>query len=99
MAAPLNPRRLRPDAARGGLDPAPFGDMLHIEPMAETDSGRSGMSEGQRTAIVTGAAGGIGRAVVRGLLDAGIRVAASDRTEEGLKALEASARERGREAA
>ena len=52
------------------------------------------MSDKQRTAIVTGAAGGIGRAIVRGLLDAGVRVAASDRTAEGLAALEASARER-----
>ena len=42
------------------------------------------MSDGQRTAIVTGAAGGIGRALVHGLLDAGIRVAASDRIAEGL---------------
>jgi NAD(P)-dependent dehydrogenase (short-subunit alcohol dehydrogenase family) len=57
------------------------------------------MSDGQRTAIVTGAAGGIGRAIVRGLLDADIRVTASDRTAEGLRALEASARERGRDAA
>src|SRR3954470_18642898 len=57
------------------------------------------MSDGQRTAIVTGAAGGIGRALVRGLLDAGIRVAASDRTAEGLAALAASTRERGKEAA
>ncbi len=57
------------------------------------------MSDRQRTAIVTGAAGGIGRALVGGLLDAGIRVAASDRTAEGLAALAASARERGREAA
>jgi NAD(P)-dependent dehydrogenase (short-subunit alcohol dehydrogenase family) len=57
------------------------------------------MSDGQRTAIVTGAAGGIGRALVRGLLDAGIRVAATDRTAEGLKALQASARERGKDAA
>jgi NAD(P)-dependent dehydrogenase (short-subunit alcohol dehydrogenase family) len=57
------------------------------------------MSDGQRTAIVTGAAGGIGRALVRGLLDAGIRVAASDRTAEGLTALEAGARERGKDGA
>jgi NAD(P)-dependent dehydrogenase (short-subunit alcohol dehydrogenase family) len=57
------------------------------------------MSDAQRTAIVTGAAGGIGRALVLGLLDAGIRVAASDRTAEGLKALEASARARGKGAA
>jgi NAD(P)-dependent dehydrogenase (short-subunit alcohol dehydrogenase family) len=56
------------------------------------------MSDGQRTAIVTGAAGGIGRALVGGLLDAGIRVVASDRTAEGLAALAARARERGQEA-
>ena len=42
------------------------------------------MSDGQRTAIVTGAAGGIGRALVGGLLDAGIRVTATDRTADGL---------------
>src|SRR4051812_2072855 len=57
------------------------------------------MSDGQRTAIITVAAGGIGRALVRGLLDAGIRVAASDRTAEGLQALAQSAREQGKEAA
>jgi NAD(P)-dependent dehydrogenase (short-subunit alcohol dehydrogenase family) len=57
------------------------------------------MSDKQRTAIVSGAAGGIGRALVAGLLDAGIRVAASDRTAEGLAALAASARDRGQEAA
>jgi len=57
------------------------------------------MSDGQRTAIVTGAAGGIGSALVRGLLNAGIRVAASDRTAEGLQALAQSAREQGKEAA
>src|SRR5436305_1365885 len=34
------------------------------------------MTDTQRTAIVTGAAGGIGRALVKGLLGAGIRVAA-----------------------
>jgi NAD(P)-dependent dehydrogenase (short-subunit alcohol dehydrogenase family) len=37
------------------------------------------MSETQRVAIVTGAAGGIGRAMTRGLLAAGIRVAGVDR--------------------
>jgi NAD(P)-dependent dehydrogenase (short-subunit alcohol dehydrogenase family) len=57
------------------------------------------MSDGQRTAIITGAAGGIGRALVRGLLNAGIRVAASDRTAEGLQALAQGAREQGKEAA
>ncbi len=57
------------------------------------------MSEAQRTAIVTGAAGGIGRALALGLLGAGIRVAAVDRTAEGLAQLAAGARQQGREAA
>jgi NAD(P)-dependent dehydrogenase (short-subunit alcohol dehydrogenase family) len=52
------------------------------------------MSESQRTAIVTGAAGGIGRAMVGGLLGAGLRVSAVDRTAEGLAALADAARER-----
>ena len=56
------------------------------------------MSDTQRAAIVTGAAGGIGRALVEGLLGAGIRVAAVDRTRDGLNALTAAAREQGREA-
>src|SRR5437763_883958 len=54
------------------------------------------MSDKERVAIITGAAGGIGRALVGGLLDAGIRVAAVDRTAEGLAALAESARERQR---
>ncbi|HEX3884567.1 MAG TPA: SDR family oxidoreductase [Stellaceae bacterium] len=54
------------------------------------------MAEAQRTAIVTGAAGGIGRALVKGLLGAGYRVAAVDRTAEGLAALMAeNGRQRG----
>src|SRR5712692_310930 len=57
------------------------------------------MSEAQRTAIVTGAAGGIGRALVLGLLGAGIRVAAVDRTADGLAQLAALARQQGQEAA
>jgi NAD(P)-dependent dehydrogenase (short-subunit alcohol dehydrogenase family) len=52
------------------------------------------MSDKQRVAIVTGAAGGIGRAMVGGLLGAGLRVAAVDRTAEGLAALAEAARER-----
>jgi NAD(P)-dependent dehydrogenase (short-subunit alcohol dehydrogenase family) len=51
------------------------------------------MTENQRVAIVTGAAGGIGRALVRGLLAAGIRVAGIDRDREPLEALAATARE------
>src|ERR1700747_559616 len=51
------------------------------------------MAETQRVAIVTGAAGGIGRAMVQGRLSAGIRVAGVDRDREPLGALTASARE------
>src|SRR5438128_12623253 len=58
--------------------------------------GGNGMSDTQRAAIVTGAAGGIGRALVKGLLGAGIRVAAVDLTAGGLVAL---AREAGGERA
>ncbi len=52
------------------------------------------MPASERTAIVTGAAGGIGRALVGGLLDAGIRVAAVDVSEAGLAALAAEAAQR-----
>ena len=54
------------------------------------------MSETQRVAVVTGAAGGIGRAMVRGLLSAGIQVAGVDRDREPLEALAASGREQGK---
>ncbi len=54
------------------------------------------MSEIQRVAIVTGAAGGIGRAMTSGLLAAGIRVAGVDRDREPLEALAATAREHGK---
>jgi NAD(P)-dependent dehydrogenase (short-subunit alcohol dehydrogenase family) len=57
------------------------------------------MSETERVAIVTGAAGGIGRALVRGLLGAGIRVAAVDLTGDGLAALVAAVGSAGRETA
>jgi NAD(P)-dependent dehydrogenase (short-subunit alcohol dehydrogenase family) len=56
------------------------------------------MSETQRVAIVTGAAGGIGRAMTRGLLAAGIRVAGVDRDREPLEALAATARGQGKAA-
>src|SRR5882762_8040717 len=45
------------------------------------------MSEQQRVAIVTGAAGGIGRELVLGLLGKGLKVAAVDRTTQGLAEL------------
>ena len=56
------------------------------------------MTEYQRVAILTGAAGGIGRAMVRGLLAAGIRVAGVDRDREPLEALAATAREQDKAA-
>ena len=56
------------------------------------------MTENQRVAIVTGAAGGIGRAMTRALLAAGIRVAGVDRDREPLEVLAASAREQGKAA-
>src|SRR6201981_3204967 len=63
---------------------------------AREDEGR--MTETQRVAIVTGAAGGIGRAMVQGLLSAGIPGAGGDRDREPLGALTASAREQGKPA-
>ena len=56
------------------------------------------MTKTERVAIVTGAAGGIGRAMTRGLLAAGIRVAGVDRDREPLEALAAMAREQGKTA-
>ena len=54
------------------------------------------MAETQRAAVVTGAAGGIGKAMVRGLLAADMRVAAVDRDRDPLEVLAASAREQGK---
>jgi NAD(P)-dependent dehydrogenase (short-subunit alcohol dehydrogenase family) len=51
------------------------------------------MSERRRAAIVTGAAGGIGRELVLGLLDKGLRIAAVDRTAQGLAELTQAAQE------
>ena len=45
------------------------------------------MTENLRVAIVTGAAGGIGRPMTRALLAAGIRVAGVDRDRDPLEAL------------
>src|SRR5215469_14237138 len=56
------------------------------------------MAETQRVAIVTGAAGGIGKAMVRGLLVAGIRVVAVDRDRGPLETLAATSREQGKSA-
>src|SRR5215470_17065691 len=56
------------------------------------------MAEIQRVAIVTGAAGGIGRAMTRALLAAGFLVAGVDRDRDPLEALAASAREQGKAA-
>src|ERR1700674_1697318 len=52
------------------------------------------MSEQQRVAIVTGAAGGIGRELVLGLLGQDIMVAAVDRTAPGLAELAQMVQER-----
>jgi NAD(P)-dependent dehydrogenase (short-subunit alcohol dehydrogenase family) len=52
------------------------------------------MSAEQRVAIVTGAAGGIGRTLVGGLLGQGLKVAAVDRAAEGLAELAEAAQER-----
>jgi NAD(P)-dependent dehydrogenase (short-subunit alcohol dehydrogenase family) len=51
------------------------------------------MSGTNRAAIVTGAAGGIGRGLVSGLLGRGVRVAAVDRTAAGLAELADAAQE------
>jgi NAD(P)-dependent dehydrogenase (short-subunit alcohol dehydrogenase family) len=61
--------------------------------MAQQTGGSEAMSDQARVAIVTGAAGGIGRAFVSALLRAGIRVVAVDVSEQGLAALTASMHE------
>jgi NAD(P)-dependent dehydrogenase (short-subunit alcohol dehydrogenase family) len=52
------------------------------------------MAAERKTAIVTGAASGIGRAMTLGLLGAGIDVAAVDRNDAGLAALAATAHDK-----
>ena len=54
------------------------------------------MTTTPRVAIVTGAAGGIGKAMVQGLLAAGIQVVAVDRDREPLETLAATSREQGK---
>jgi NAD(P)-dependent dehydrogenase (short-subunit alcohol dehydrogenase family) len=54
------------------------------------------MTDTPRVAIVTGAAGGIGGAMTRELLAAGVRVTGVDRDREPLEALAAGAREQGK---
>ena len=54
------------------------------------------MAETQRVAIVTGAAGGIGRAMTSGMLAAGIRVAGVDRDREPLEVLRQAPMSRAR---
>src|SRR5438132_3216436 len=54
------------------------------------------MSEQQRVALVTGAAGGIGRELVLGLLGNGLKVTAVDRTAQGLAELARAAQQRQR---
>src|SRR5271156_2089820 len=66
--------------------------------MQRAREGEGRMTETQRVAIVTGAAGGIGRGVGEGRGSAGIRVAGVDRDREPLEALTASAREQGKAA-
>src|SRR5438309_9477946 len=52
------------------------------------------MSEQQRVALVTGAAGGIGRELVLGLLGTGLKIAAVDRTAQGLAELAQAVQQR-----
>src|SRR6266478_4373817 len=54
------------------------------------------MSDQQRVALVTGAAGGIGRELVQGLLGDGLKVAAVDRAAQGLAELSRAAQQRQR---
>jgi 3-hydroxybutyrate dehydrogenase len=74
MTAPRTPRTVPPPAASAVSGPAPGA------PAAPLDLGG-------RTALVTGAAGGIGRACVLRLAAAGAKVRAVDRDADGLRRL------------
>ncbi|MDG9701068.1 3-hydroxybutyrate dehydrogenase [Streptomyces sp. DH37] len=74
MTAPRTPRTVPPPASAAASGPAPG------VPAAPLDLGG-------RTALVTGAAGGIGRACVLRLAAAGAKVRAVDRDADGLRRL------------
>src|SRR5437773_11982641 len=82
---PRHPAGMPAGCRRSGLRRCASGDTVVANRQTEKT-----MSDAQRTAIVTGAAGGIGRAVVKGLLGAGVRVAAVDRTRDGLATVASS---------
>jgi NAD(P)-dependent dehydrogenase (short-subunit alcohol dehydrogenase family) len=67
-----------------------MGDGRNLEPEVKEET----MSEQERAALVTGAAGGIGRELVLGLLGEGIGVAAVDRNAQGLADLAQAAQQR-----
>ncbi|MBB0245201.1 2,3-dihydro-2,3-dihydroxybenzoate dehydrogenase [Streptomyces alkaliphilus] len=68
---------------------APSGDVVPqlVRPTVEP-AGRHGAELAGLTALVTGAGGGIGEAVVRVLVGMGARVAATDRETDAIRALE-----------
>lgn len=61
----------------------------YVNAQVDERRGWVGDSKHGRVALVTGAAKGLGRSMLLGLLDAGIRVAAVDRDPESLEALRA----------
>ncbi|MFH0518068.1 3-hydroxybutyrate dehydrogenase [Streptomyces sp. M41] len=71
--------------AQGASPPTPFSP-------SSTSSPYSSLDLGGRTALVTGAAGGIGRSCVLRLAGSGAKVRAVDRDAEGLEALAENAR-------
>ncbi|MFD1829678.1 3-hydroxybutyrate dehydrogenase [Streptomyces desertarenae] len=80
MTAPRTPRT-------EPVPPAPAGPAPRPRPAGGTGPAAAPLDLGGRTALVTGAAGGIGRACVLRLVAAGARVRAVDRDAEGLKRL------------